>query len=142
MNMPLSRFMPRVKVYLLSSEIAINGHRKSFQAPTNAKMPTTVIVPLTCGTQMWKNRCHRLAPSTMAASSSSIGMDLKALVMSRMLMAPHRPGSATASSVFCRWMERMIRNWEIITPSIGMTMVPMNMVNTSPRPRHFRRPSA
>ena len=51
MNMPLSRFMPRVKVYLLSSEIAINGHRKSFQAPTNAKMPTTVIVPLTCGTQ-------------------------------------------------------------------------------------------
>lgn len=44
--------MPRVKVYLLSSEIAINGHRKSFQAPTNAKMPTTVIVPLTCGTQM------------------------------------------------------------------------------------------
>ena len=28
-------------------------------------------------------------------------------------MAPHRPGSATASSVFCRWMERMIRNWEI-----------------------------
>ena len=122
--------------------MVINGHRKSFHAPTKAKMPTTVIVPLTCGTQILKNRCHRFAPSTMAASSSSIGMDLKALVISRMFIAVTRPGSATDTSVFCSPMPLTIRNWEIMTPSSGITMVPMKIAKTRPRPFHLRRPSA
>ena len=120
----------------------INGHRKSFQAPTKAKIVTTVIVPLTWGRHTLKNRCHTFAPSTLAASSSSIGMAEKAFIMSSTFIAEHRPGSAAPSSVFCRPKFFTMMNWEMSSVSPGISMALKIMSTTMRLPQNLRRAKA
>ena len=54
-----------------------SGHKKLFQAYKNEKIASVAIAGPLSGTKICHNTRNRLAPSNMAASSKSLGIEMK-----------------------------------------------------------------
>ncbi len=63
----------------------INGSRKSFHAHRQVRIPTVAFMGPSRGNTMRQNVVHALAPSTAAASSSSLGRDCRYPTYTKML---------------------------------------------------------
>ncbi len=116
---------------------AMIGHRKSFQAKTNVSRPSTAIAGRAAG----KTTCHTirtlLAPSTRAASISSVGSACtRYWRMKKVPNAVTRLGRITV----CSWFDQPrsdIHRYSGTTASCGgIIIVPMVSSNSRPEKRN------
>ena len=66
----------RAASHLAGRETMTSGSRKSFHAHRQVRMPTVAFIGDSSGKMIFQNTVQVLAPSTIAASSSSRGIEL------------------------------------------------------------------
>jgi len=78
-SLTCSKRKPGVSVRFLGLVIAMEGHTKSFHAPVKANNATTVRTGRRLGNMIYIYTCQAPAPLMAAPSSSSWGIEAKAL---------------------------------------------------------------
>ena len=116
----------------------------SFHAWMKAKIPVATRPGATSGSVMRMNAPIRLAPSTIAASSSSNGTPATKprsvqIVNGR---TNTRYVSASPITVFVRWRPSRMRNSEMISASAGIICTISTVTRNAMRPRNRKRASA
>ena len=78
LNIPCRLFTPTGSVYIDSLVNTMLGHKNSPHEPIKVNIARTASEGLTIGSRTFVNTCQTLQPSTIAASSISLGIPKKA----------------------------------------------------------------